>query len=51
MYPNREKAITELNLAGELNPGPWTKHSHNVANAAELIAKSCGMDIEKCIYY
>ena len=47
MYPNREKAITELNLAGELNPGPWTKHSHNVANAAELIAKSCGMDSEK----
>ena len=47
MYPNREKAITELNLAGELNPGPWTKHSHNVANAAELIAKSCGMDREK----
>lgn len=47
MYPNREKAITELNLAGELNPGPWTKHSYNVANAAELIAKSCGMDSEK----
>lgn len=47
MYPNREKAITELNLAGELNPGPWTKHLHNVANAAELIAKSCGMDSEK----
>ena len=47
MYPNREKAITELNLAGELTPGPWTKHSHNVANAAELIAKSCGMDSEK----
>lgn len=47
MYPNREKAIKELELAGKLNPGLWTKHSLNVAKAAEIIAARCGMDVEK----
>ncbi len=47
MYPDREKAILELELAGRLNPGPWTKHSHHVAHAAEIIAKHCDMDSEK----
>lgn len=47
MYPSREKAIDELRIAGELNPGPWINHSYNVAKAAEKIAKAYGMDCEK----
>ena len=47
MYPSREKAIDELRIAGELNPGPWINHSYNVAKAAENIAKAYGMDCEK----
>lgn len=48
MYPTRETAIKELEIAGELNPGPWTAHSLHVAEAAELIAKQCaGLDSEK----
>lgn len=47
MYPNREAAIMELETAGQLNPGPWTKHSYNVAKAAQIIAEHCGMDSEK----
>ena len=47
MYPGREKAVAELELAGKLNPGPWTVHSYNVAKAAEIIAENCGMYSEK----
>ena len=48
MYPNKEIAIAELELAGKLNPGPWMKHSYNVAEAARLIAEQCdGLDSEK----
>ncbi len=47
MFPNIENAITELELAGQLNPGPWTNHSYNVANAAKIIAENSGMDSEK----
>ena len=47
MYPDREKAIKELELAGQLNPGPWTSHSYHVAEAAEIIAMHCGMNSEK----
>ena len=47
MYPNREKAIKELELAGQLNSGPWTNHSYHVAEAAEIIATHYGMDREK----
>lgn len=47
MFPNRERALSELELAEKMNPGPWTDHSKNVAKAAELIAKRCGMDNEK----
>lgn len=47
MYPSREKAIDELRIAGELNPGPWINHSYNVAKAAGNIAKAYGMDCEK----
>ena len=38
----------ELEIAGQMNPGPWTKHSYNVANAAEIIAEhSRGMSPDK----
>ena len=41
MIPNRAIALRELELAGTLNPGPWTKHSQNVGEVARLIAESC----------
>lgn len=48
MFPNREIAISELEIAGEMNPGPWTKHSYYVAEAAERIAERCEhLDSEK----
>lgn len=47
MLPKREEALKELELANELNPGPWSEHSKNVAKACELIAKACNMDSEK----
>ena len=47
MFPNIENAIMELELAGQLNPGPWTNHSYNVAQAAKIIAENCNMDSEK----
>lgn len=47
MYPNREIAERELKMAGELNPGPWTKHAENVAKAAKIIAKLAGLNSEK----
>lgn len=41
-------AEKELNLAGTMNPGPWTAHSHYVAMAAKQIAKKCEkLDEEK----
>lgn len=48
MLPTREKALKELEIAGSLNPGPWTKHSVNVGIAAEKIAEKIdGMDSNK----
>jgi len=47
MYPTRLTALEALDLAGELNPGPWTDHSRNVALAAERIAEHCGLNPEK----
>lgn len=41
MYPNKEIAIEELEVAGKMNPCPWIKHSYNVANVAKLIAEQC----------
>lgn len=38
MIPEIEEALKELKLAGEMNPGPWTKHSENVGIAAKNIA-------------
>ena len=48
MLPTGEEALHELEIAGEINPGPWTKHSINVGIAARNIAEKIpGMDAEK----
>lgn len=47
MYPDRDDALNELRIAGEMNPGPWTEHSFNVGEAAKIIARHCGLDSEK----
>lgn len=38
MIPSIEEAKRELLIAGEINPGPWVKHSENVGLAAKNIA-------------
>ena len=48
MLPSKDRAEEELRIAGELNPGPWTKHSINVGIAAcNISAKIATMDSEK----
>ena len=48
MLPTIEEAKKELEIAENLNPGPWTKHSLNVGIAARNIAsKISGMDADK----
>lgn len=48
MFPSKEVAINELEIAGQINPGLWTNHSYNVANAARIIAENCSdLDSEK----
>lgn len=48
MFPSKDIAIRELEIAGNMNPGPWTEHSLNVAKAAKLIADCCDdLDSEK----
>ena len=37
--PSLEKAKLMLKEAEGLNPGPWVKHSLNVAQAAKLITE------------
>lgn len=39
MLPSIKEAEKELQIAGELNPGPWIKHSLNVGMAARNIAQ------------
>ncbi|WP_238899129.1 HD domain-containing protein [Clostridium sp. YIM B02500] len=41
MFPSREVAEKELEIAGQLNQGPWTEHSINVGLAAQIIAEKC----------
>jgi hypothetical protein len=41
MYPYREIAEMELEIAAQLNPGPWVEHSLNVGRAAQFIAGRC----------
>ena len=48
MLPTAEEVKRELEIAGELNPGPWIKHSINTGIAARNIAEKIpGMDAEK----
>ena len=47
MLPTAEEAMRELDTAGKMNPGPWTKHSENVGIAARNIAEKAGLDSEK----
>jgi putative nucleotidyltransferase with HDIG domain len=48
----RNEAIKELKLAGEMNPGPWIQHSYIVAKAAELITgKTNRYDKDKAFVY
>ena len=39
LLPSIDDALEELRIAGEMNPGPWTKHSINVGIAARNIAE------------
>lgn len=41
MFQNREMAEKELEIAGQLNTGPWTQHSVNVGLAAQMLAEKC----------
>lgn len=48
MLPTIEETKKELEIAGNLNPGPWTKHSLNVGIAARNISsKISEMDADK----
>ena len=48
MLPTKEQTLEELRIAGEMNPGPWVKHSENVGIAARNIAEKIpGMDPDK----
>lgn len=48
MLPSITEAEKELQIAGDLNPGPWMKHSLNVGIAARNIAEKVpGMDKNK----
>ena len=52
MLPTIQEAEKELELAQELNPGPWTKHSLNTGIAARNIAEKVpGMDAEKAYIF
>ena len=48
MLPTAEEAMRELETAGELNPGPWVRHSVNTGIAARNIAEKVSwLDPEK----
>ncbi len=47
MFPNRALAEKELELAGQLYPGPWIEHSRNVGLAAQMIAEKCNLNKDK----
>jgi HD superfamily phosphohydrolase YqeK len=52
MLPTVEEALKELELAGEMNPGPWVKHSINTGLAAKYIAEKVpGMDAERAYIF
>ncbi|MDD3410959.1 MAG: HD domain-containing protein [Eubacteriales bacterium] len=47
LLPTLEEAVSELETAGTMNPGPWTAHSRNAGLAARAIARRCGLDGDK----
>ncbi|WP_034446266.1 HD domain-containing protein [Butyrivibrio sp. AE2032] len=48
MLPTIDEALNELEIAGQINPGPWVKHSINTGVAARNIAEKVpGLDPEK----
>jgi hypothetical protein len=48
LYPDLETAEKEIEIAGTMNPGPWTAHSRNVGLDCALIAERIeGLDPEK----
>ncbi|SDI75346.1 HDOD domain-containing protein [Pseudobutyrivibrio sp. 49] len=52
MLPTVEEALKELEIAGEMNPGPWVKHSINTGLAAKNIAEKVpGMDAERAYVF
>lgn len=52
MLPDIDTALKELEIAGKMNPGPWTEHSLNVAKAAKLISEHCGnLDSNKAFVF
>ncbi len=47
-YPDKETAEKILEKSEKKNPGPWVRHSRNVAQAAKNIAECCpGLDAKK----
>ncbi|MBE5874753.1 MAG: HDOD domain-containing protein [Lachnospiraceae bacterium] len=52
MLPTKEEAEKELQIAGELNPGPWVKHSLNTGIAARNIAERIpSLDADKAYIF
>ena len=52
MIPDIKTAEAALELAGTMNPGPWTEHSRNVGIAARNIAERVpGMDPERAYIF
>lgn len=48
MFPSKDTAINELEIAAKMNPGRWVKHSYSAAESAKLIADNCKcLDSEK----
>jgi len=48
MFPDKETALKELEIAEKMNPGRWTTHCLNAAKIAEAIADNCeNLDSEK----
>ncbi|MDO4356407.1 MAG: HDOD domain-containing protein [Clostridia bacterium] len=47
MYPDQKTARALLDEAGQMNPGPWTRHSLVAARCARAIAERCGLNGEK----
>ena len=52
MFPSVKEALEELEIARNLNPGPWVDHSKNVGIAARNITQKIpDMDSEKAYIF